>query len=164
MYRIVVALILALAAALPALALEDFTGKPRSIDDYRSPDQWLVVMIWDSRCPACNREAHQYVDFHEFHSESDARVLGISIDGPARLAAAQGFVDKHQVNFPNLIGNAHDVARLYQQVSGRPFRGTPSFLIFDPDGQLRAQQTGAVPAELIERFIREQGSVTAANP
>ena len=42
----------------------------------------------------------------------------------------------------------------------RPWIGTPSFLLFDPQGNLLAQQVGAVPPELIEEFIAKH---TAAN-
>jgi hypothetical protein len=33
------------------------------------------------------------------------------------------------------------------------FRGTPSILLFGPDGELRAAQAGAVPTTSIEAYI-----------
>jgi hypothetical protein len=41
----------------------------------------------------------------------------------------------------------------YTSVTGRQWVGTPTFLVYDPEGTLRAQQAGAVPTELIEQFI-----------
>ncbi len=40
-----------------------------------------------------------------------------------------------------------------ESLTGQQFRGTPGFLIYGPSGELRAQQIGAVPVNLIENFI-----------
>ncbi|MBD3619732.1 MAG: TlpA family protein disulfide reductase [Chromatiales bacterium] len=158
----VLTLILILLSA-PAAALQDFDGRPAGLADHIGQDErWLVVMIWESNCPACNRVAHQYVDFHEFNADRRARVLGISIDGPAAVADAKAFVERHQVQFPNLIGDPAEVAMRYRQLTGNAFVGTPSFLLFDPQGQLRGYQAGMMPAEVVERFIDEAAAGSAA--
>lgn len=152
--------LISILLSVPAAALQDFDGRPVGLADQIGQDErWLVVMIWESSCPACNRIAHQYVDFHEFNAEHRARVLGISIDGPDGVAEAKAFVERHQVQFPNLIGDPAEVAMRYRQLTGNAFIGTPSFLLFDPQGQLRGYQAGMMPAEVVERFIDE---VTAA--
>ena len=137
----------ALAADLPR-----FTGEIEELRPYMAADRWLVVKLWASDCIICNREAQQYVDFHEFNAEHRAAILGISLDGDNQ-AAAHGFIGKHGIPYPNLIAGYQAAGRWYEQMSGHPFRGTPSFLLFDPSGTLRAQQVGAVPTELIEQFI-----------
>lgn len=125
-------------------SLEEFTGKGK----------WVIVKFWASDCHICNQEAHQYVDFHEFHKDKDAVMLGVSLDGRNR-EAAQEFIRRHQVSYPNLINELSNGTQLYSNLSGQSWIGTPSFLVFDPSGVLRAQQAGAVPAELIERFIEK---------
>ena len=152
---------LLMAAFSSQAALQDMAGKPKSISDYTGKGKWTVVMIWASDCHICNREAHQYVDFHYAHSDDDAEVLGISTDGPSGKAAAEGFIKKHNINFPNLIGDIGEVSRIFTELTGAPFVGTPAFLIYDPKGELKAQQIGAVPVELIEEFMKSQ-SVAAA--
>jgi len=146
---------LLLLAPAPARALTDFNGKPASLQDYVGKGKWVVVMIWASDCHICNKEAHAYEDFHFTHSDDDAIVLGISIDGKAKHDAAVGFIKRHKLTFPNLIGEPEEVARLFRELTGTPFVGTPAFLFYSPDGQLKAQQIGAVPTELIEEFIKQ---------
>ncbi len=141
-----------------ASTLQDFNGQPKSISDFTGKGKWLVVMIWASDCHICNKEAHAYVDFHFAHAEEDARVLGISVDGQAKKANALKFIERHKINFPSLIGEPADVARLFSELTGTYFAGTPAFLIYDPSGNLRAQQLGAVPPELIENFIEQQAT------
>jgi peroxiredoxin len=140
--------------------LADFDGNPKAISDYSGKGKWLVVMIWASDCHVCNQEAHAYVDFHFAHSDEDAQVLGITIDGQANKAQAQKFIERHKINFPNLIGESAVVAQLFSQLTGTYFAGTPAFLFYDPAGELRAQQLGAVPTELIEDFIKQPVTAT----
>ncbi|MFO8024896.1 TlpA family protein disulfide reductase [Thiohalophilus sp.] len=139
--------------ALGEAALKDFEGEPRSIEEFTGGGQWTVVMIWASDCHICNREIHNYVDFHFVHSDQDARMVGISIDGWAGKTDARDFIRRHKVDFPNLIGNAEAVADWFRQQSGARWVGTPTFLLYNPSGQLTAQQVGAVPVEIIEDFI-----------
>ena len=138
--------------------LFDFQGQPRELSEFTGQGAWTIVMFWASDCHVCNAEIHQYVLFHDEHQSNQAGILGISLDGKAGKAQAQGFVDRHMVDFPNLIGEPDVVARLYSGLAGEPWLGTPTFLVFAPDGKLRARQVGAVPATLIERFIERESA------
>ena len=120
-------------------------------------------MIWASDCHICNREAHAYVDFHFKHEEGNAQVLGISIDGQMKKKAAELFIKRHEINFPNLITEPEKVAAWFEKLTGQNWMGTPTMLLYSPDGELRVQQIGAVPLELVEKFIeREAERKTAA--
>ncbi len=142
------------AAAADTVLFRDLaSGEPREFADYREADKWMVVMIWASDCPVCNREVSGYSDFHLMHEQDDAIILGVSIDGEAGRDDALGFVDNHQVAFENVITEAGAFARRYRELTGTRFVGTPAFLLYDPDGTLRAHQVGAVPVEAIEAFI-----------
>jgi len=135
--------------------LTDFEGAAKQLSDYTGQGKWTIVMFWASDCHVCNAEAEQYIQFHENHKAHNASVLGISLDGSARLAAARDFIKRHDVTFPNLIGEPEAVANLYQELTRSYWMGTPTFLVFDPQGELKAAQPGAVPAELIESFIKQ---------
>jgi peroxiredoxin len=160
-HLLLASLLLFASAIAQAGVLTDFSGNPRSIDDYTGNGKWLVVMFWASDCHICGKEAHEYVAFHSKNKDSDAHVLGITIDGLANKEAAQGFVDEHKLNFPNLIGSAEDIAGMYYELTGEFWIGTPTFFIYDPSGKLRAAQAGAVPAEILENFIAENNVAVA---
>ncbi len=151
------ALVLGLAAPL-ALAVQftDLEGRPATLESHLGDGRWTVVMIWASDCHVCNAEVHNYNDFHVFHQDRDARVLGISIDGAAGRDDARAFVRRHELAFPNLLAEPGDVARWYMELTGSRWVGTPTFLIYSPAGELRAQQAGAVPTGLIEDFLDRQ--------
>ena len=145
-----------------ASGLTDFKGNPKTIEDFTGKGKWVLVMFWASDCHICNREAHQYVDFHLAHSDEDAIVLGISIDGKAKFKDAEKFIYKHNIDFPNLIGEPEDVTAVYSKYSQQRWVGTPSFLLFNPKGELLATQVGAVPPEIIENFIKKNTKVATS--
>lgn len=156
-HRSLAILLLAMFSIQPVAArapLQDFEGNPSSIDQFAGDGKWTVVMIWASDCEICNREAHQYERFHTEHSDHDSRILGVSADGWDGRADARAFIERHQVTFPNLIGNPHEIAAWFTELTGAGWIGTPTFMIYDPQGELKAQQIGAVPVPLIEDYIR----------
>lgn len=142
--------------------LQDFSGKPSEISDFAGNGKWTTVIIWRSDCHACNAEAEQYIQFHESYKDKHIQVLGISLDGQKKLGEAKAFIKRHDVTFPNLIGEPDEVALMYETISGGPWVGTPTILVYNPKGELLAAQPGAVPPELIEEFIEEKLAETAA--
>ena len=110
-------------------------------------------MIWASDCHVCNEESGQYSGFHQAHAGSDAGVLGISIDGKERIPDARAFVSRNGIRYPNLIGDVQTVAQWYLDQTGEAFRATPTFVLFGPEGEVRAAQAGAVPPSVVEAFI-----------
>ena len=131
------------------------SGEFVTIDDYREPGKWLVVMIWAHDCHVCEEEVGGYDRFHQRHAGDDALVLGITLDGAGGKSQALEFVARHAPGFDNLIGEPEVVTGYCQIATGSRWVGTPSFLIFDPDGELRAKQAGAVEAAVVENFIAQ---------
>lgn len=153
---LVLPILFAVAAAADARSplFQDLqSGEFKTIDDYREPGRWLVVMIWAHDCQVCEEEVDDYDLFHQRHSNKDATVLGITLDGEQRKTQALEFVRRHRLGFDSLIGEPETVATYYQVVTGSRWVGTPSFLIFGPGGELRAKQAGAVEVEIVEEFI-----------
>ena len=142
----------------------DLNGAPVQLDTHIGNDRWLVVMIWASDCHICNAEAAAYEEFHRSRDEQPVGVLGISMDGEEKRAAARAFVERHGISYPNIIGEPGTVGLYYQSATGEPLRGTPTFLIYNPAGELEAAQAGAVPPESVERFIARKSGSQASEP
>lgn len=140
--------------------LKDFNGNGRSINDYTGNGKWLVAMVWASDCHICDKEVGNYVLWYERHKNINATVLGVSIDGWKNKSNALAFVDRHKITFPNLIASPAIVSNLIERLTGTPLYGTPTFLVFSPEGKLLAVQTGAVPTTLIDDFIQKNSTKT----
>ena len=154
---VLLGLVLSLSVQAASL-LKDMDGNERQLSDYTGKGKWTVGLIWASDCHVCNVEAEQYIQFHENNKNKNIQVVGISMDGQAKLEAAKSFIKRHDVTFPNLIGEFGDVAGMYEQMTGGEWSGTPTILVFDPAGELKAAQPGAVPVEFISQFINSQSA------
>ena len=167
--RLASLMIICFAAALSAAQADDTTvfqtldGDESSLERHLGQGKWSVIMMWAHDCHVCNQEAESYAQFHEAHRETDAHVLGVSLDGAANRAGAEAFIERHDLPFPNLIGEPQRVMLKYLMLTQSQFRGTPSILLYDPAGKLRAAQAGAVPTASIEAYIaRDSGKADTA--
>jgi peroxiredoxin len=142
-------------AANPEATFSDFDGNQRTIESFIEKEKWLVVMIWAHDCHVCNMEAENYAHFHEANKDRNITMLGISIDGQANRKKALGFIEEHDLPFPNLIGEPEAVMRYYMRMTGNQFVGTPTIMIYNPDGALAAAQAGGVPPEVIAKFVAD---------
>lgn len=129
------------------------TDKYVTIEDYKQPGTWLVVMIWAHDCEVCEREVGSYQNFHDQQDPRYANVLGLTLDGSEFREQANEFVTRHRLEFENIVGEPEVVAGYYELITGTRWVGTPSFLIFGPDGELMAKQVGAVEVDVVENFI-----------
>lgn len=142
-----------LAVPVHAGPYRDFNGQEKAISNFAGDGKWRVIMIWASDCHVCNQEAHTYSEFHEQHKDKDVRMLGISLDGKEKIDDARAFINRHKISFPNLIGEPEEVVVDYMKITGAEWVGTPTFLIYTPQGELVAKQEGAAPISLIVNFI-----------
>ena len=161
------ALLLTLSATVLAQSdslsvFNDMDGNPQQLEDYTGDGKWLVVMIWASDCHICNMEAPTYNTFHEAQQGKGISVLGISMDGEENKAAAKKFTERHNLSFPNLIGEPGMVSLYYAAMTQESLRGTPTFLVYDPDGEIVAAQAGAVSVDAIESFIAKKNAARLA--
>lgn len=149
-------------APKPASTLKQLDGKASTIADYAGKGKWLVVMLWASDCMVCNREAPNYEAFYDKHKNKDAVMLGVSLDGHSKIGDAKDFIKRHAIKFPNLIDEPENIARMYQNLTGDDWVGTPTFMVYNPKGELLGAQVGAIPVSMIEDFIKRESASSSA--
>ena len=142
--------------AVTLVLLQDMEGQDKLLQEYMSPDKWLVVMFWASDCQVSDQTVTQYNKHFAESKMNNIDLLGISLDGLMKAETAKKFISDHDLKFSNLVGNRQSVTQFYGYMTGDEGLLTPTFLLFSPNGQLRARQIGAIPAELIEGFIKAE--------
>jgi peroxiredoxin len=143
----------------PDIVLKDLDGRDANVNQYIGKGKWVVVAIWAHDCPICNAEIYQMTFFHDEHYKKDAMVLGVSIDGYENKDKALAFIDRHAINFPNLI--AEPDASVLAKFGAGPFIGTPTFYLYTPEGELAAKQVGPATQEDIENFMAKYAKTGA---
>ncbi|OQX01081.1 MAG: alkyl hydroperoxide reductase [Thiothrix lacustris] len=159
MLRIKQVLIIALFAhgalfTMPASALSDMNDKPTTFDSLVSKGKWTVMEVWASDCPMCRASIHHTIDFQV--SNPDVTVVGVSLDGAEGKADAEKFIDEYGLTFPNVLSNPSEIDQYLYTTAKESFIGTPTFVVYNPEGKLLAVQPGAVTEEELSAFIKKQ--------
>ncbi len=136
-----------------AFAFTDMDGKKDSLMNHIGKDKWTIVEVWESNCPACRMHMPEMVKFDG--KLKNARIVGISLDGQKGVDAAEDFIMEYGIKFPTILTNYVEMNIWMQQSIGESLVGTPTFILFDPDGKLVAAQPGIVSVESLETFITE---------
>lgn len=128
------------------------TNAPTSIAAYIGKGHWTIMQAWMSDCAICNKEMPKFVK--NASRFPNTKVISISLDGNKQRA--QQFVTKHRVNFPTILSNTQEFNNYLLQVAEEKLTGTPTYLIFNPKGELAAMQQGHLPFGSIYNFITSQ--------
>ena len=133
--------------------LVDVEGNSASPSDSIGQGKWTLVMIWATDCPICKAQKPEISAFYDRHKNNDADVFGIAIDGKQNRKAVISYIAEHNPTFPNYIGEISTVAQDYRQLTGEGFRGTPTYLLYNPQGELKGLNPGPVSINAIEKFM-----------
>lgn len=149
----------AVQAEMPAVAPEmvfeaqTLTGDTINLGNQIGQGKWTLVMFWQVECSVCRQQEPIISEFHEKYKELNAEVIGISIDGMERIDDVKQFLAARDLSYPNYVGDLGMMAFNYQAITEVPFRGTPTYLLFNPAGELLGDNPGPVRMEALEKFI-----------
>jgi len=118
--------------------------------------KWTLVMIWQVQCHICHAMKPLLSDFHDRHKDSDAQVYGVALDGIEKLDEVKQYMKDHKVSFPTFIGDAGLIGINFAMNAQESFKGTPTYMLFDPNGHFRAVDEGYLDIDSLERFITKK--------
>ena len=133
-------------------------GNDKNFADFIGKGRWTVFEVWSSECPACPDAVFYMNNLKRRYKNAD--LIGISVNGDygkdGRKMAAQ-FIKKHEIAFPTLYSSTEEVDALLNNYYETLF-GTPSVLMFNPEGELRGIEVGAIISQDVIDFIEgEEG-------
>jgi thiol-disulfide isomerase/thioredoxin len=138
------------------LELTSMDGKVTNLAKLVGDDKWSVAVFWSHSCHICRQETPAINQFHLKNKDSVARVIGISIDGNKKKPLIKKFMADTSMQFPSYITQLPTMAIDFVALTQEGFRGTPTFLIFDPKGALVAMQVGQLRMDALDKFIKER--------
>jgi len=134
--------------------MTDLKGNTVQLENVVGKGKWTVMKVWASDCHVCRQTIHYLSDFEVSFPEAD--VYGISIDGQEGKAQAQAFVSQYGLKFPNLLSDLREINTYLNKAAGESLYGTPTMLVFNPQGKLIAVQPGPVTADELVAFIKKE--------
>ena len=152
--KCIVTLLLCLTVyPLHAFQLQSLDASRVNLNDYVGDGRWTLVMFWSTDCIPCEEQKPMIEAFHRDHHDSDAKVVGIALDGMEKLPGIQRLVDHHQPSYPNLVVFTDVFHRQYKELTGKDFRATPTYLLYDPQGALAGARAGRIERAMIESIV-----------
>lgn len=128
------------AQRLPAPELEGVTldGQPWALGDRAG--EVVVLNVWASWCAPCRAEAP---DLQEVYDEvRDDGVQFVGLNTRDSQAAAEAFVDRFDITYPNVVDTDGKLQLLFHETL--PPAAIPSTLVIDQAGRVAARAIGGV--------------------
>ena len=147
----------ALAGPAAAFELQTLDAVRTRIADHVGGGQWSLVQLWTTDCVPCERQKPMLEAFHEAHEGSDARVLGIALDGPKALPEILAVNARHGGVYDTLVAFDDVFLDQFEALTGRPFRATPTYLLYAPDGAFAGAHVGPIAPEALEAIVAADG-------
>ena len=138
-------------AIFPELISVD--GESSAVHPAIGKGKWTLVMVWATTCHICETDKPLFSKFHDKHKDGNIEVFGISIDGHDKLPAVQRYLAARDVSFPNSVGDFLTVSSNMVQIAEEPVRGTPTYMLFDPEGEIKGVHAGHLAPDKVELFL-----------
>jgi thiol-disulfide isomerase/thioredoxin len=139
-----------------ASAFTDLKGEKLEIEKQLGGGKWSIVELWASDCHACRQHMPSMVKFDG--KLKNARILGVALDGQEGIAAANDFIKEFGIKFKNIVSNPIEMNAWMMENVGEGLIGTPTFILFNPEGKLVAAQPGMISTDSLETFIKENSN------
>jgi thioredoxin-dependent peroxiredoxin len=143
----------------PDFTLPDADGNKVTLSSLRG--QRVIIYFYPAAMtPGCTKEACDFRDSLAGLAAAGITVLGISPDGPAKLAK---FRDKEGLNFPLLSDEDRSVLRAYGAYGEKMMYGKTSVgvirstFVVGPDGAIERAQYGVKATGHVARLRKELG-------
>ncbi|MFK7992693.1 MAG: TlpA family protein disulfide reductase [Granulosicoccus sp.] len=153
---VVLSLCLCISHVTHAFQLQALDESRVNLMDYVNKDRWTLVMFWATDCIPCEEQKPALEAFHRQHSASLATVVGVAIDGMENREEIDKLNKLHDPSYPNLVVFTDVFHRQYKELVGKPFRTTPTFLVFDSKGQLQGNLYGYIDFDALTQHIATQ--------
>lgn len=119
--------------------------------------RWSLVQLWTTDCVPCERQKPMLKEFDAEHAGRDARVIGVALDGIRATDEIKAIDARHGSPYTTLVAFDDVFAAQFEDLVGRPFRATPTYLLYAPDGTFAGAHIGPVSREALESIVAKGG-------
>lgn len=148
--KIAVALSLVLALCVPgtAFAAELETLSYPGLQKILAENKGKVVAVnfFASWCPPCREEIPGLINIRKSFGKDKLLLIGVSLDEDEK--ALKTFMKNMKFNYP-ITKSEQDL------VEAAGVRGIPHLLVFDPKGEVAANESGFVQEDTLRKFLQD---------
>ena len=127
----------------PELVLEDLSGKPVSLEDYRG--SIVLVNLWATWCPPCREEMPTLLKFYEKYKDDGFVLIAINQEEPREVV--EPFVKEFGLTFPVWLDLEYLAEREFNTMN------LPSSYVIDRTGTVRLMWIGGISKKNLEKYV-----------
>ncbi|MDO8754736.1 MAG: TlpA disulfide reductase family protein [Anaerolineales bacterium] len=127
----------------PELTLEDLSGNPVTLGDYRG--SVVLVNLWATWCPPCREEMPTLQAFYEKYESRGFVLIAINQEEPRETVVP--FVEEFGLTFPVWLDLEYQAQREFNTV------GLPSSYVIDRGGRVRLMWIGGISKKNLEKYV-----------
>jgi len=148
-----------------AIDLVTLDGQNESVDSVKRNSMWTLVMLWSLDCVACEQQKPMIDSFHKNHRKSNAQVVVVATDGDNYKDQVIDFLSDSNYSFDNYLAKTDIFTTQFEQETNAAFLGTPTYLLYAPDGKLAGVHAGLLQRDQLEQIVgpAEQLAVPSAD-
>lgn len=155
------------AQKAPDFTITDYNGEVHKLyEDYLDQDKVVMLKIMFVACPPCNTAAPAVQDLYEFFGEGqeDVEFFDLSNKSWDDNNAVEGFAERHSLTFTGAGVDGGALTAVDPYVSGTfgRFRGTPTFVVIDADGNVDFDVPLSTLKQSIENALEGEGGCASA--
>jgi len=118
----------------------DRTLSPAFVSSIQS--QWTLVQLWTLDCAVCERQKPVLSQLNKDYNE--LTVVGLSLDGLGNAESVRERLASKLPSFDNYIAELSSVKLQLQNTFKSEYVGTPTYILYAPNGKLVAVQPGPI--------------------
>lgn len=132
----------------PDFTTRDIDGKTARMSDWAGKGV-ILVSFFSTYCEPCKAEFPHLRALYDDKKKDGLVVLAVSLDGPETAGEVPAFAKRHSLNFPVLLDEDTQIARLYN-----PKKQAPYQILIDRQGRIAKAHEGFTPGD--EVFLRKE--------
>lgn len=140
-------------SAAEAFSAHTLEGESVRLSEFFEPSKWTLVMIWTTYCKVCAEQFPAIDALHRAHYDKTLKVVGIAVDGLPQRAVIAAELGRRKATFDSLVGEIADISASVERATGEAMSGTPTYLLFNAEGEVAARINGPLQIEAVERYI-----------
>ena len=145
---------LAFTAAVSAIDLVSTKGQVARLGPVLASTNWTLVMLWAHDCVPCERQKPMIEKFHTDTFKRGVKVVGVSTDATALRDKAEKIYRATRTSFDTYYFEGTNFKADFLAFTGQDFLGTPTYMVFDPDGILKVMHTGSVTRGMLDELFK----------
>ena len=142
-----------MASTAQDLTLKTLEGNATTLTNQLSKTMWTLVMVWTTYCGECAKQYDEISAFHQNNNKSRLQVVGVSLDGLNQKTKVRQYALIKNHTFPSVLAESENFSNKYTQLTGEPFTGSPTYMLFVRGQSIQAYMDGPMSIDALERFI-----------